>query len=199
MILERLGKGGNAYVYRATDGAQEVALKVLKTNRPDSEPYARFRNEIEIVRRFEGDQGVLPILDHSLPERPRRSSSTSSGAASRARRATSRSGTGDDRAQAADRGADRSAQRAAAREGLQGHGDATTSWTQRKPSRTGSSTGCSHTASPDASLPQAPAPFSPATRAGVSGNALALSDIDSNPNHAEEDDDGRKDRDSKER
>jgi hypothetical protein len=33
---------------------------------------------------------------------------------------------------------------------------------------------CSQTASPDASPPQAPAPFSPATRAGVSGNALAL-------------------------
>ena len=44
------------------DGEREVALKVLKTKRADSEPYLRFRNEIGVLRRFEEDPGVLPIL-----------------------------------------------------------------------------------------------------------------------------------------
>jgi serine/threonine protein kinase len=69
-IIKRLGSGGNADVYRATDGSQEVALKVLMNKKPESEPYARFRNEISVVRRFAGDEGVLPIIDASLPERP---------------------------------------------------------------------------------------------------------------------------------
>lgn len=71
-IIERLGGGGNADVYLARDGGREVALKVLRTRNVDSEPYARFRNEIDILRRFQDDPGVLPILDASLPERPSR-------------------------------------------------------------------------------------------------------------------------------
>jgi serine/threonine protein kinase len=69
-IVERLGGGGNADVYIAREGTREVALKVLRTKRADSEPYARFRNEIDVLRRFQDDPGILPILDASLPERP---------------------------------------------------------------------------------------------------------------------------------
>jgi serine/threonine protein kinase len=72
-IVERLGSGGNAEVYLTRDGEMEVALKVLRTRRADSEPYLRFRNEIGVLRRFDGDPGVLPIIDASLPERPSRS------------------------------------------------------------------------------------------------------------------------------
>lgn len=72
-IIERLGGGGNADVYLARDGEREVALKVLRTRRADSEPYLRFRNEIGVLRRFEDEPGVLPIIDASLPERPTRS------------------------------------------------------------------------------------------------------------------------------
>jgi serine/threonine protein kinase len=71
--IERLGGGGNADVYLAHDGEREVALKVLKTKNANSEPYARFRNEIDVLRRFQDDQGILPILDASLPKRPSRS------------------------------------------------------------------------------------------------------------------------------
>jgi serine/threonine protein kinase len=71
-IVERLGGGGNAEVYLARDGEREVALKVLKTRRADSEPYLRFRNEIGVLRRFDDEPGVLPIIDASLPERPSR-------------------------------------------------------------------------------------------------------------------------------
>jgi serine/threonine protein kinase len=71
-ILEWIGGGGNADVYLVRDGERGVALKVLKTRNADSEPYARFRNEIEVLRRFQDDPGILPIIDASLPERPSR-------------------------------------------------------------------------------------------------------------------------------
>ena len=48
-IIERLGGGGNADVYLSRDRELEIALKVLKTRRPDSEPYLRFRNEIDVL------------------------------------------------------------------------------------------------------------------------------------------------------
>lgn len=42
-ITDRLGGGGNAEVYLMHDDEREIALKVLKTRRADSEPYRRFR------------------------------------------------------------------------------------------------------------------------------------------------------------
>lgn len=72
-VIERLGGGGNADVYLAHDGNREVALKVLKNRRAESEPYQRFRNEIDALRHLQDDDGILPILDASLPERPSRS------------------------------------------------------------------------------------------------------------------------------
>jgi serine/threonine protein kinase len=47
-----------------------VALKVLKTRRAESEQYARFRREIELLRRHGDDAGVLPIIDANLPAKP---------------------------------------------------------------------------------------------------------------------------------
>jgi serine/threonine protein kinase len=69
-LFEHLGSGGNADVWLASDGTNEVALKVLKTKREISEQYARFRNEIEVLKRLSGDPGVLPILESSLPGNP---------------------------------------------------------------------------------------------------------------------------------
>jgi serine/threonine protein kinase len=54
---ETLGVGGNAEVFKATNGQQDVALKVLKTRRAESEQYARFRREIELLRRHGDDAG----------------------------------------------------------------------------------------------------------------------------------------------
>jgi serine/threonine protein kinase len=68
--LDHDARGGNADVYLARDDGREVALKVLRTKNAQSEPYGRFRNEIEVLRRFQDDPGVLPILDAFLPERP---------------------------------------------------------------------------------------------------------------------------------
>jgi hypothetical protein len=69
---ERLGKGGNATVWRATrEGlAQPVALKVLQTTKTRSERYRRFVQEIEFMRSLGAMPGILPLLDFSLPNRP---------------------------------------------------------------------------------------------------------------------------------
>ena len=68
-LEEFLGAGGNAEVWTAvTSDRETVALKVLKSRRVNSEPYARFRQEILALQRINQQIGVLPILDHDLPE-----------------------------------------------------------------------------------------------------------------------------------
>src|SRR4051812_33948317 len=68
-ILERLlGSGGNAEVWvasRADVGA--CALKLLKQHNRAKEPYARFREEIAILKRLGEFPGVLPLIDANLP------------------------------------------------------------------------------------------------------------------------------------
>ena len=49
-LVDQLGQGGNAEVWRASDGAVDVALKILHQRRADSEPYQRFRQEIQALR-----------------------------------------------------------------------------------------------------------------------------------------------------
>ncbi len=67
-LLEQLGQGGNGSVYRASDGAAEVALKLLLNSRPKR--YQRFRDEVEVLRHLGNRPGVLPIIDAHLPEVP---------------------------------------------------------------------------------------------------------------------------------
>ncbi len=70
--LEQIGSGGNGIVWRAisADGAQQVALKVVKTKKPDAEPYRRFVREIAFLRDLGPFEGVLPVIDAHLPEPP---------------------------------------------------------------------------------------------------------------------------------
>jgi hypothetical protein len=72
-LVEVLGTGGNATVWRAShkDG-RTVALKILKSVRPESEPYKRFRREIAALQELGSRPGILPILGSSLPDRPKR-------------------------------------------------------------------------------------------------------------------------------
>lgn len=72
LTREILGEGGNAIVYRAArDGdAQEFAVKVLQAKRVQSEPYRRFVREVQVLQNLGGFQGVLPLLDAYLPDRP---------------------------------------------------------------------------------------------------------------------------------
>lgn len=70
-LAEPLGAGGNGEVWRATRvGSADVALKILYNRAIASEPYRRFRDEIEAQRRLGEARGVLPLVDHSLPDAP---------------------------------------------------------------------------------------------------------------------------------
>lgn len=70
-VHERLGKGGNAKVWRATDaGGREVALKVIDAIHEQREQYQRFVREIGFLVGLEDTRGVLPLIDSHLPEAP---------------------------------------------------------------------------------------------------------------------------------
>lgn len=72
-LLEVLGAGGNGLVWRAKhiDG-REAALKVLKFKSvgPSSKAYRRFKAEVTSLQRLAGERGILPVIEHNLPERP---------------------------------------------------------------------------------------------------------------------------------
>lgn len=70
-LIEKLGSGGNADVWRATDAnGREVALKVLHTARAGREPYRRFVREIQTLQNLPDLRGILPLIDAHLPEHP---------------------------------------------------------------------------------------------------------------------------------
>jgi len=69
-LIDRLGRGGNAEVWRATDGNAEVALKVLNQRKVNSEPYRRFRQEIEALEQIGEDIHIVPLLESNLPDVP---------------------------------------------------------------------------------------------------------------------------------
>jgi serine/threonine protein kinase len=73
-LHERLGRGGNANVWRATRPGSEtaVALKVINTTKVEREPYQRFVREIEFLRDHQDVPGLLSLLDAHLPDRPSR-------------------------------------------------------------------------------------------------------------------------------
>ena len=68
-IGERLGRGGNGLVHLARSGSITGAIKLLA--KPDR--VARFRDEVEGMRRLSNVEGVLPVLDSHVPDRPTKS------------------------------------------------------------------------------------------------------------------------------
>jgi serine/threonine protein kinase len=74
VVIDKLGGGGNAWVYKAKkDGTTEcVALKVLKSQKPVREPYLRFIREAEFLRGSSIEDGILPLIDASVPDKPTR-------------------------------------------------------------------------------------------------------------------------------
>jgi len=70
-ILDSLGHGGNAQVFRATKKESEFALKLLKSDRSSSfkKKRQRFIDETQSVLKVQNDiQGILPIIDYALPD-----------------------------------------------------------------------------------------------------------------------------------
>lgn len=72
-LVEVLGRGGNAEVWRATGEGQTVALKMVNATKVEREPYRRFVQEVKFLRTLVDFPGVLPILDASLPDKPSKS------------------------------------------------------------------------------------------------------------------------------
>lgn len=71
-ILNWIDGGGNGDVYRCQklDGT-EAAIKVLKRTRdPRRDRIVRFRNEVRFLISQGRRSGVMPLLDHSLPDDP---------------------------------------------------------------------------------------------------------------------------------
>lgn len=75
ILGERLGRGGNATVWAATRPGDEtpVALKVINVTKVEREPYQRFVREIGFLRDHGSVEGVLPLIDAHLPDKPTRS------------------------------------------------------------------------------------------------------------------------------
>lgn len=76
VLVEQLGRGGNATVWAATrDGdSARVALKVVNTTKVEREPYQRFVREIAFLREHQEASGLLPLIDAHLPDEPTRAS-----------------------------------------------------------------------------------------------------------------------------
>lgn len=68
---ERLGSGGNGEVWRCTRDGKDYAIKVLR--RLERKRYARFKSEIGVLASLREFEGIVPLLDHALPDRPSRS------------------------------------------------------------------------------------------------------------------------------
>lgn len=76
-LIELLGSGGNANVYRAEDNkGYPYAVKILKVRKYPNfqKKYKRFKDEVKIVRANQTViPGILPIIECSLPENPYKS------------------------------------------------------------------------------------------------------------------------------
>jgi hypothetical protein len=72
-LVQLLGRGGNADVWKARDqNGSPMALKLLRKLDVSSEPYKRFTREVAELRQLGAFPGVLPLLDADLPSEPSR-------------------------------------------------------------------------------------------------------------------------------
>lgn len=68
-ILEFLGEGGNAKVWKAEHPEHGIcALKLLDAKRPGTERYKRFAREVEQLRHLESREDILPLIASSVSE-----------------------------------------------------------------------------------------------------------------------------------
>jgi len=66
VTIRPIARGGNGQVWLAQDASKaQAAIKFLAKNKPIA--YARFRDEVTILKKVTGVPGILPILDANLP------------------------------------------------------------------------------------------------------------------------------------
>ncbi|MET3689511.1 serine/threonine protein kinase [Priestia megaterium] len=73
-IVGFLGRGGNAEVFKVTDGrGNMLAMKLLKVHNGKAfeKKYSRFKDEIEVVIKHQTTiKGIIPIINSYLPNKP---------------------------------------------------------------------------------------------------------------------------------
>jgi len=70
-LRDFLARGGNGEVWKAfRPDYGLVALKVLNSGKPDSEPYKRFQAEVQILKEIGPRKGVIRLLDSAFPQKP---------------------------------------------------------------------------------------------------------------------------------
>lgn len=70
VLKKQIGKGGNAYVWKVTDGKKEYAMKLLiKSNSFFDKKYNRFKDEIKVVMKNQDVGGIIPIFDYNIPDK----------------------------------------------------------------------------------------------------------------------------------
>jgi len=62
-----LGSGGNAFVWRACKGSDEVAIKVSKAN--GGEPLRRFRDEYTLMSCLNARKGTMRLIEGDIPDK----------------------------------------------------------------------------------------------------------------------------------
>lgn len=67
-VLEELGSGGNGTVFKVQKRGKEFAAKILKTNKPYF--FDRFKNEVAILQKESGCDGILPLIDSNITDTP---------------------------------------------------------------------------------------------------------------------------------
>lgn len=72
-LVREIGMGGNARVWECSDeqSGQAIAVKILNTRNPDSEPWRRFAREAALQRQLTSQlfPGILPLIDYDIPPR----------------------------------------------------------------------------------------------------------------------------------
>ena len=66
-----LGKGGSSRVFRVVNSANEIyAIKRVALDKTDDETLAGYMNEIALLRRLEGNNRIIRLLDSEVKSGP---------------------------------------------------------------------------------------------------------------------------------
>lgn len=68
-VIKEIGRGGNGIVFLVAHKEKNYALKTL-SHFGKQKPYARFRDEIKALQNLTEVDGIIKLIDYSLPEKP---------------------------------------------------------------------------------------------------------------------------------
>ncbi|EMD39981.1 hypothetical protein CERSUDRAFT_81303 [Gelatoporia subvermispora B] len=69
--LDMIGKGGSSRVYRVMNGSNEIyAIKRVSLDKTDAETLNGYKNEIALLKRLDGNEGIIRLIDSEVKEGP---------------------------------------------------------------------------------------------------------------------------------